>query len=161
GCLPGRQDTIEQFITQAKTALASVGVCEDTIHGDGKDDIERFLNRILGIAPVTQYRIFGSFMNILNDLLRKARNEGNLDTGIVDLEATDIKAEKKTIVYVDPDCGASTFLSTFTLDHRVSWELANTMLNKKEQNPGSNDGFYRSNNSEECLGEPHVILALG
>ncbi|MCI36490.1 strawberry notch-like protein, partial [Trifolium medium] len=62
-------------------------------HIDDKDihDIGRFLNRILGIAPETQNRLFELFVNILDLLVQKARIEGNLDTGIIDLKANVIK----------------------------------------------------------------------
>ena len=145
---------------------------------DDKNDIHnlgRFLNRLLGIAPETQNRfvfcdwndlilllqhlveytnffcinrLFELFVNILDLLVNKARIEGNLDTGIVDLKANVIelqgtpkvfnfvlnfllplkfKTEDKfplmQTVYVDKMSGASTVLFTFTLDRGVSWEV--------------------------------------
>ncbi|PNX56970.1 protein strawberry notch-like [Trifolium pratense] len=82
------------------------------------------LNRILGIAPETQNRLFELFVNILDLLVQKARIEGNLDTGIIDLKANVIKLKRTPKnVYVDQMNGASTVLYTFILDRGVSWEV--------------------------------------
>ncbi|XP_004488559.1 protein FORGETTER 1 [Cicer arietinum] len=175
GCLSDKPDTIQGFIMQAKAALVSVGMFRDTILGDDNDpgwlsihindndmhDIGRFLNRILGIAPETQNRLFELFLNIFDLLIQKARIEGNLDTGIVDLKANviELQGTPKT-VYVDQMSGASTVLFTFILDRGVSWELANTMLNEKQKAGlgSSGDGFYKS--KREWLGKRHIILAF-
>ncbi|XP_045825422.1 protein FORGETTER 1-like isoform X3 [Trifolium pratense] len=119
------------------------------------------LNRILGIAPETQNRLFELFVNILDLLVQKARIEGNLDTDIIDLKANVIKLKRTPKnVYVDQMNGASTVLYTFILDRGVSWELENTMLNEKQKARfGSyGDGFYKS--KREWLGKRHVILAF-
>ncbi|XP_058722835.1 protein FORGETTER 1-like [Vicia villosa] len=175
GCLSDRPDTIQGFIKQAKAALVSVGILKDanlgddidprwlSCHIDDKDihDIGRFLNRLLGVASETQNRLFELFVNILDLLVQKARIDGNLDTGIVDLKANVIKLQgtPKT-VYVDQMSGASTVLFTFILDRGVSWELANTMLNEKQKAGfgSSGDGFYKS--KREWLGKRHFILAF-
>jgi len=46
----------------AKAVLISVGIIRDAIlEGTGKDDDGRVLNRILGLAPDIQKRIFWGF----------------------------------------------------------------------------------------------------
>jgi hypothetical protein len=47
-------------------------------------------------------RLFESFVHILDDLVQKARIEGNLDTGIVDLKANVIKLKgtPKVLIFV-------------------------------------------------------------
>ncbi|RHN53138.1 putative Zinc finger, RING/FYVE/PHD-type, protein strawberry notch [Medicago truncatula] len=170
GCLSDRPDTIKDFIMQAKAALVSVNIFKDDGLGGDMDcsmddkykrNIRRFLNRLLGIAPEIQNRLFELFVNILDLLVHKARIEGNFDTGIVDLKATviELQGNPKT-VYVDQMSGASADLFTFTLDRGVSWELANTMLNEKQKAGfcSDGDGFYKSN--REWLGRHHFILAF-
>ncbi|MCI07132.1 strawberry notch-like protein, partial [Trifolium medium] len=140
-------------------------------------NVGRFLNRLLGIAPEIQNRLFEIFVHILDDLVQKARIEGNLDIGIVDLKANvvELQGTPKT-VYVDETSGASTVLFTFILDRGVSWELANTKLNEKQKaelvssgDPfykskrqwklvSSGDGFYKS--KWQWLGKHRVILAF-
>ncbi|KAE9590500.1 hypothetical protein Lal_00023309 [Lupinus albus] len=167
GCLPDKPDMIHDFITQAKSALVCVGIIRDPIQDSGRicdritdsdmQDVGRFLNRILGLAPGIQNKLFELFVSILDLLIQNARIEGNLDTGIVDMNANviELKGSPK-IVYVDQVTGASTVLFTFIFDRGTTWELANTILNEKQKDV--NDGFYESR--REWMGRRHFILAL-
>lgn len=175
GCSSDRPDAIQDFILQGKAALVSVGIIRDTVLGNGKDlgrlsgriidsdmhEVGRFLNRILGLPPDIQNGLFELFVSILDLLVRNARIEGNLDTGIVDLKANviELQGTPKT-VHVDQMTGASTVLFTFVLDRGITWELASTMLNEKQKDGlgSSNDGFYES--KREWLGRRHFILAF-
>ncbi|XP_028799657.1 protein FORGETTER 1 isoform X2 [Neltuma alba] len=175
GCISDRPDTIQDFIIKAKAALVSVGIVRDTTLGNGRDfgklsgriidsdmhDVGRFLNRLLGLPPEIQNRLFELFVSILDLLVQNARIEGNLDTGILDLRANvvELQGAPKT-VHVDNLTGASTVLFTFILDRGVTWETASTMLNEKQKDGlGSvNDGFYES--KREWLGRRHFILAF-
>ncbi|TYJ95612.1 protein strawberry notch [Cucumis melo var. makuwa] len=137
GCSSEKPETIRDFIENAKAALNSVGIIRDTVLATGKDfgkssgrivesdmnDIGRFLNRLLGLPPDIQNRIFELFVSILDLLIQKARIEGNLDSGIVDMRANvvELRGSPKT-VHVDPVSGASTMLFTFSLDRGVTWE---------------------------------------
>lgn len=98
----------------------------------------------------SMYRIFELFVSILDLLVQKARVEGNLDSGIVDMRANVIElrgspkvccihhlADHLSVfchrpnliliilqtVHVDPVSGASTMLFTFTLDRGITWEV--------------------------------------
>ncbi|KAK4285614.1 hypothetical protein QN277_002290 [Acacia crassicarpa] len=175
GCISDRPDTIQDFILKAKAALVSVGIVRDTTLGNGKDfvklsgriidsdmhDVGRFLNRLLGLPPEIQNRLFELFVSILDLLIQNARIEGNLDTGILDLRANviELQGTPKT-VHVDNLTGASTVLFTFILDRGVTWETASTMLNEKQKDRlgSANDGFYES--KREWLGRRHFILAF-
>ncbi|XP_044468508.1 protein FORGETTER 1 [Mangifera indica] len=171
GCLSEKPETIEEFMIKAKAALVSVGIVRDTVLGNGKisgrivdsdmHDVGRFLNRLLGLPPEIQNRLFELFISILDLLVQNARIEGNLDSGIVDIKANSIELQgtPKT-VHVDNMSGASTMLFTFTLDRGITWESATTMLEEKQRDGlGSpNDGFYES--KREWLGRRHFILAF-
>ncbi|KAJ1442442.1 Zinc finger, FYVE/PHD-type [Sesbania bispinosa] len=163
------------IMEQAKAALVSVGIVRDTILGNGKDlgrlsgriidsdmhEVGRFLNRLLGLPPDIQNGLFELFVSILDLLIRNARIEGNLDSGIVDLKANviELQGTPKT-VHVDQMTGASTVLFTFILDRGITWELASNMLNEKQKDSlgSANDGFYES--KKEWLGKRHFILAF-
>ncbi|OMO68935.1 Protein strawberry notch-like protein [Corchorus capsularis] len=175
GCSPDKPETIQDFITKAKAALVSVGIVRDTVLGNGKDnvkfsgrivdsdmhDVGRFLNRLLGLPPDIQNRLFELFIGILDVLIQNARIEGNLDSGIVDMKANiiELQGNPKT-VHVDQMSGASTELFTFTLDRGITWESANTMLNEKKKDGlgSASDGFYESR--REWLGRRHFVLAF-
>ncbi|MBA0783450.1 hypothetical protein Gotri_001160 [Gossypium trilobum] len=184
GCSSEKPETIQDFITKAKAALVSVGIVRDTVLGNnliaiqmsnGKDngkfsgrivdsdmhDVGRFLNRLLGLPPDIQNRLFELFISILDVLIQNARIEGNLDSGIVDMKANiiELQGNPKT-VHVDQMSGASTVLFTFTLDRGITWESASTMLDEKKKDGlgSANDGFYES--KREWLGRRHFVLAF-
>ncbi|XP_058072327.1 protein FORGETTER 1 isoform X2 [Magnolia sinica] len=138
GCSSEKPETIHGFIIKAKAALVSVGIIRDTVLGNGMDagkvsgrivesdmhDVGRFLNRLLGLPPDIQNRLFEFFINILDLLVRNARNEGNFDSGIVDIKANIIQQQgpPKT-VHVDHMSGAPTVLFTFIVDRGLTWEF--------------------------------------
>ncbi|CAJ2673539.1 unnamed protein product [Trifolium pratense] len=64
------------------------------------NDVRRFLNRILGIVPEIQNRLFELFVNNLDLLVQKARIEGSLDRGIVHLKANVIELQGTPKVFI-------------------------------------------------------------
>ncbi|GFZ05824.1 RING/FYVE/PHD zinc finger superfamily protein [Actinidia rufa] len=175
GCSFEKPDTIQEFILKGKAALVSVGIVRDTILGNGRDsgklsgrivdsdmhDVGRFLNRLLGLPPEIQNRLFELFVSILELLIQNARTEGHFDSGIVDMKANiiELQGTPKT-VHVDHMSGASTVLFTFTMDRGITWESASALLEEKQKDGlGSpNDGFYES--KREWLGRRHFLLAF-
>ncbi|CAO2168418.1 unnamed protein product [Urochloa humidicola] len=167
--------TLEEFITKAKAALVSVGIIRDPVMCNGKNggkltgriidsdmhDVARFLNRILGLFPDIQNRLFDLFTSILDLVIQNARSEGKLDSGIVDIKANSVEMkESPKTVHVDTLSGATTVLYTFTIDRGVSFELANAVLEErlKDERGSSNDGFYESR--KEWIGRRHFLLAF-
>ncbi|KAI3456640.1 hypothetical protein Pfo_013303 [Paulownia fortunei] len=175
GCSSEKPDTIQDFILKGKAALVSVGIIRDSVLGNGKEsgkisgrivdsdmhDVGRFLNRLLGLPPEIQNRLFELFVGILDLLIQNARVEGHLDSGIVDMKANTIEllGTPKT-VHVDSMSGASTVLFTFTLDRGMTWESASALLEEKQKDESgsSNNGFYESR--REWMGKRHFILAF-
>lgn len=175
GCSSENPDAIQEFILKAKAALVTVGIVRDSSIGNGKDsgkligrivdsdmhDVGRFLNRLLGLPPDIQNRLFDFFVGILDLLVRNARMEGHLDSGIVDMKANNIEIRgKPKIVHVDHMSSASTMLFTFTLDRGIKWEFARNLLDEKEkdENCSANNGFYESR--REWMGRRHFLLAF-
>ncbi|KAI3945077.1 hypothetical protein MKW98_009881 [Papaver atlanticum] len=171
GCSPLKPYMVQGFIIKAKAALVSVGIVRDTILGNGKvsgkivdsdmHDVGRFLNRLLGLPPDIQNRLFELFISILDLLVQNARSEGQFDSGIVDIKANvvGLQGTPKT-VHVDRMSGASTVLFTFTLDRGITWEFAKSLLAEKQKGEldSSDDGFYES--KREWLGRRHFLLAI-
>ncbi|RLM74220.1 protein strawberry notch-like [Panicum miliaceum] len=175
---PGCSDdeaSIQSFIDEAKAALISVGIIRDAVVCNGKDggklsgrivdsdmhDVARFLNRLLGLAPNIQNRLFDLFTSILDVVLHNARIEGQLDSGIVDIKAKNIEMkESPKTVHTDSLSGALTILYTFTIDRGVTWESAKAMLEERQKDGAgsSNNGFYESR--REWMGRRHFILAF-
>ncbi|KAF8036651.1 hypothetical protein BT93_C2393 [Corymbia citriodora subsp. variegata] len=174
GCSSEEPDKVQDFMVKAKAALVSVGIVRDTVIGNGKDnfkisgriidsdmhDVGRFLNRLLGLPPDIQNRLFELFVGILDLVIQNARIEGHLDSGIVDMKANKIELQgNPKTVHVDPTSGASTMLFTFTLDRGMTWESASSLLEERQKDgiASSSDGFYES--KREWLGRRHFILA--
>ncbi|XP_015055769.1 protein FORGETTER 1 [Solanum pennellii] len=175
GCSADVPDAIQDFILKGKAALVSVGIIRDSVLGNGKDsgklsgrivdsdmhDVGRFLNRLLGLPPEIQNRLFELFVSILDLLVQNARLEGHLDSGIVEVKATTVEQQgtPKT-VHVDNLSGASTILFTFTLDRGLMWECAYALLEEKQKDESSStyNGFYES--KREWLGRRHFLLAF-
>ncbi|XP_066343791.1 protein FORGETTER 1-like isoform X1 [Miscanthus floridulus] len=169
------ETSIQEFINEAKAALVSVGIIRDAFICNGKDpgklsgrivdsdmhDVARFLNRLLGLPPNIQNRLFDLFTSILDIVLHNARIEGQLDSGIVYIRAKNVEMkESPKTVHTDSLSGASTVLFTFTIDRGVTWELAKAKLEEREKDGAgtSNDGFYESR--REWMGRRHFILAF-
>jgi len=86
------QANLEEFITKAKAALVSVGIIRDPVMCNGKNggkltgriidsdmhDVARFLNRILGLFPDIQNRLFDLFTSILDLVIQHHELKGNL-----------------------------------------------------------------------------------
>ncbi|KAL1559922.1 udp-glycosyltransferase [Salvia divinorum] len=175
GCSSEKPETIEEFITEGRAALHSVGIIRDLVPGNEKgggkvsgrivdsdmNDVGRFLNRLLGLPPGIQNRLFELFVGILDLLIQRARIEGHLDSGIVDVKANTIELQgaPKT-VHVDNMSGASTVLFTFTLDRGMTWEAASSLFEEKQKDDAgsSNSGFYESR--REWMGKRHYLLAV-
>ncbi|KAJ8432514.1 hypothetical protein Cgig2_001107 [Carnegiea gigantea] len=169
GCSSGNPQSIRDFIAKAKAALVSVGILSsgESAKGSGgriesdMHDVGRFLNRLLGLPPEIQNRLFELFISILDVIIQNARTEGNLDYGIVDIRANTIELQgKPKTVHVDHMSGASTMLFTFVLDRGITWEFASGLLDEKQKGGlgSANDGFYESR--REWLGRRHFLLAL-
>ncbi|KAG8066204.1 hypothetical protein GUJ93_ZPchr0004g38165 [Zizania palustris] len=174
GC-SDNQTSIQEFIAEAKAALISVGIIRDAVVCNGKvagklsgrivdsdtHDVARFLNRLLGLAPKIQNKLFDLFTSILDVVLHNARIEGQLDSGIVDIKAKNVEMkESPKTVHIDSLSDASTVLFTFTIDRGVTWESAKAMLDERQQDGAgsSNDGFYES--KREWMGRRHFTLAF-
>lgn len=174
-CSSENPATIRDFIEKGKAALVSVGIVRDSVVGNGKDsgkfsgrivdsdmhDVGRFLNRLLGLPPDIQNRLFELFVSILDNLLQNARLEGHLDTGIVDMKANTIELQgtPKT-VHTDNMSGATTLLYTFVMDRGITWEAASALLSEKQRDVSGSSaiGFYES--KREWLGRRHFLLAI-
>uniref|UniRef100_A0A7N0RBP2 PHD-type domain-containing protein n=1 Tax=Kalanchoe fedtschenkoi TaxID=63787 RepID=A0A7N0RBP2_KALFE len=175
GCSSEKPELIQDFIIKAKAALVSVGIVRDTILGNGREpgkftgrivdsdmhDVGRFLNRLLGLPPEIQNRLFELFVSILDLFIQNARSEGHIDSGIVDIKANviELQGTPKT-VHVDYMSGASTVLYSFVLDRGIIWESAASLLDErhKDRQSAALSGFYES--KREWMGRRHYILAF-
>ncbi|KAH7839686.1 hypothetical protein Vadar_007346 [Vaccinium darrowii] len=165
GCKPENPGAIQDFTAKAKAALASVAIVKGTFSGHISDwlmhDVARFLNRILGLPPDMQNRLFELFVSIFDLVIRKARLEGHFDSGIVKMRANTIELRGTSkVVHHDPMSRASTVLFTFTLDRGTPWKSASALLDEKQKDGSdlTNIGFYESR--KDWKGTRHFLLAI-
>ncbi|KAL8134766.1 hypothetical protein AgCh_009688 [Apium graveolens] len=160
---PEGTDTVEDLVVEGKAALESVGIVRDKsyINEEDKNDVRKFLNRLLGLQPEIQNRLFELFLSILDRRVQDAQLEGHFDSGIADMKgnAIALKGVPKK-VHIDHLSGASTFLFTLTIDRGFTWKAASTLLDEKRKDVSANcsTGFYES--KREWLGRRHYLLAF-
>jgi hypothetical protein len=117
--------TLNQFLTEPAGAPRGIATLEERDRGD----VPRFLNRLLGLEPSAQGDIFDFYQATLDDLTERARREGTLDEGIVDLKAESISLDGPAeVLYKDPITGASTLMQSIKLDRGMTWERAEETL---------------------------------
>ncbi|GAQ81071.1 hypothetical protein KFL_000700070 [Klebsormidium nitens] len=119
--------------------------------------VSRFLNRILGVQPARQNRLFKFFCLHVDAEIARARKNGTFVEAIGqmgrDYESVEI-IEGPTVVYTHPENGAEIFCYRFKMDKGAHWNKA--IAHYKEE-PGHFNGFWRS--KKEFGGEKFILLA--
>ncbi|GAB4817769.1 hypothetical protein N2152v2_004815 [Parachlorella kessleri] len=162
-CRPGPdgqppQMTVARFMGRARALLLNAGVIRynkavgaahineylareegaptvcGTIEERDKTDVPRFLNRLLGLDPDAQALLFDYYQATLEALTARARREGALDEGIIDVSAHSIQLEgPPCTLHKDATTGAATLLYTIQLDRGLPWEAALDRLEQHQQ----------------------------
>lgn len=103
-------------------ALRDMGLLEDEcaekprVADASRDDVSRFLNRIFALEVERQQAIYGFFFEVYDDVLRKAQESGEYDSGLVDISGLDVTiAEPPVVVYTDEVTRAETKHYTLTV----------------------------------------------
>lgn len=104
--------TFAQF--EAKTGL-------ELTDQDGLKDNDRlpamntWLNRVLALRIADQNAVFADFEKILTSILERAAAAGELDRGVEDIDAQDLRILGEEIIRTDPITGATTNLISFAV----------------------------------------------
>ncbi|EFN59033.1 hypothetical protein CHLNCDRAFT_137726 [Chlorella variabilis] len=121
---------INEYLSRPDGAPSSVGRIDE------KDmaDVPRFLNRLLGLEPVAQQTIFDFYQVTLEALMDKARREGALDEGIVDIKAHGVSlVGEPRVLHRDATTGATTVMYEVELDRGLPWQDAEQKLEEHRQ----------------------------
>lgn len=73
---------------------------------EGDGSMGQFLNRLLSLNVDTQAKVFGEFERRLNNLTERARQSGELDTGVENYRAERLNKHAEKVVYKDSNSGA-------------------------------------------------------
>ncbi|CAI5485719.1 unnamed protein product, partial [Closterium sp. Naga37s-1] len=147
GCPQKFDDAWVKFYQAARAALIIVGIVRDPtfntsaaaggmyavggkIPESDMSDVARFLNRMLGLQPAQQNRLFEFFAAIFAHLVATACKEGELDMGIISVRAPRITVTQPSqVVCEDEVSGGKTFHVVLTIDKGLNWESARQLFN--------------------------------
>ncbi len=106
-----------------ETFETKTGLKLRTSDGDLKDSeqlppMNTFLNRLLALRIEDQNALFADYDRILQGVLERAAASGELDRGLEDIVADDLKVVSEEVVRTDAGTGAETRLVTFEVRTR-------------------------------------------
>lgn len=108
--------TLESF--EAKTGLKLRDADGGLKSSDDLPPIHTFLNRLLALRIADQNALFADFDGILSGILERAAASGDLDRGLEDIEAEELRVVEAETIRTDVSTGAETALITFELKVR-------------------------------------------
>ena len=121
----------------------------------GRDtQINKFLNRLLGLPLKLQTQVFSYWHLIMDELIRDAKKTGKFQEGILDI-GSELKLEKEDILFDDTNSGTHTCLNKLVGDRGVSWSRAKQLL---EEQSDPTAGFYREKKDRNNV--YNIFLAL-
>ncbi|KAJ3338149.1 Protein strawberry notch 1 [Gonapodya sp. JEL0774] len=139
------------FFSQVRSAFEAMDLADN---GTDEAKVKKFLNRLLGIHPVTlQNKIFDYFLRHLKIVLDEARRNGQLDAGIEDIggmHCTVELANDPATVFEDAFSKIRTHHFSLRVDRGLRFEHALEIFNDC-QNDHPKNGFYISSNGESCI----------
>lgn len=149
---------IKIFFLDAREALHGVGMIVSNKKGSAypeKDynNINKFLNRLLGCTVHLQNAIFTFFSDVLTAVILQAKRNGKWDMGIMDLGSNnEIATRKETKFYVlnskSENC-RKVEMHTVLVERGITWEKALEIYRQSSQSSCSNEiGFYLMNQTK-------------
>ena len=114
------------------------------------NNINKFLNRLLGCTVHLQNAIFTFFSDVLTAVILQAKRNGKWDMGIMDLGSNnEIATRKETKYYVlnnKSDVCRKVEMHTVFVERGITWEKALEIYRLHSQSSNSNEiGFYLMN----------------
>jgi len=153
---------LHQFYEMMKSCLVEMDVLELNVVGasvldKNRNDVGKFLNRILGLEVKRQNLIFNYFCLCLDALTEAAKREGRFNDGVTDIRGNSIlMIGQPTIVFKEVQLGASvTKHAVIHVDRGIPYLQA---LSKFNDNLHTQSGFYIS--KREQYGKKLYLLAI-
>jgi protein-L-isoaspartate O-methyltransferase len=137
--------TADEF--QEKTGITLYDGEGSAKSSDELPPINTWLNRVLALRIEDQNRIFEDFQAILDSILERAAESGNLDRGIEDIAAEDVQLVDEEVIRRDAVTGAETKLITFDIRTRREVMSADAAI---EWAPMSSSGFFINERTGEA-----------
>ena len=166
---------------QRPTERSTYGACPKTPHAHGltwveagdalrrmkllpvtdadRHNINKFLNRLLGLPVATQNSLFSFFSAIFRWVVVSALAQGHADTSVavIEGESVNISGEPE-IIFRDPTSSATSLIHAMHVDTGLSWTSACEHLHSALTNPltkptqlGGTTGFWRQARSNRIV----------
>ncbi|EDV27087.1 uncharacterized protein TRIADDRAFT_54670 [Trichoplax adhaerens] len=141
--------TISQFYIDMKHCLLDMGLTaslEARVPEKDATDVQRFLNRILGLTIERQNLIFSYFCQCLTTSIERAKKEGKYNEGVTDIKGTSIvMVDSPKEIFTEVKRGnVSTKQVTLCVDRGIDWPTVLKLYHEQATDPL--DGFYCSRN---------------
>ena len=134
---PPAQPAVSSDDVAVGTALEAMGF--DDPSEDHKITVKAFLNRLLGCPVALQETVFSRFSGNLSDVVAAAKESGQFDEGVSDLQGSAFALRSSETLFVDPVTGARTTLHDIVSDRGVSFSSALSMFrehrSRRERRP--------------------------
>jgi hypothetical protein len=114
----GELDSLTLAAFERKTGLSLLDADGRLKGPDELPPINTFLNRVLALRIADQNALFADYEKILAGVIERAAAAGQLDHGVEDIVADDLRVLSEDVVRTDPATGAETRLVTFSLRTR-------------------------------------------
>lgn len=159
----------------ARTALAGVGLIQLDASSPGQawpdkdfNQINRFLNRLLGCPVLLQNAIFQFFSDVMAAVILEAKRNGRWDLGILDLGSNDENQDAPDLVEtrlftLSHNCETTSRrvveMHTVLVERGLTWEKAVNMYDESRAKGFAVD-FYASNQSKNSHQHRIILLAI-
>lgn len=118
--VPGLDDPRQTLRDMGLLVENSDGV--ECVRDEDRDNVPRFLNRVLALDVDRQNSIFNYFSTLFDEVIAHAKSTGTFDEGVQDIHAVAIRVSRPpTVVHTDHITGATT--SHFTLEIEVPTDI--------------------------------------
>ncbi|KAJ9534468.1 hypothetical protein QJQ45_016176, partial [Haematococcus lacustris] len=162
-----------------KAALVDVGLARNVSRfwaPDGievppaqKQDVPRFLNRLLGLPIGTQGQLFEYFADTLTAQLKVAKSEGRFQEGMTVLRDCKVSVEEDREIHRDATTDAVTRHVCLKVDDGLAWPEALAQRDERRAELRAaglpeariaHTGYYLSRVEHKGYRRPHVLLAV-
>lgn len=118
-------------------------------------NINKFLNRLLGLNVETQNALFAFYNMIFRWVVISAKAQGRVDSGVGIIQGESVKRSAAAeVIYCDPSSSAITEVHAITVDSGLAFPSAHRLLQAALAEPsvkstlyGGTTGFWRQNRS--------------
>ena len=124
-----------------------------------RSNVNKFLNRLLGLPVATQNALFAYYMAVFRWVVVTAKSQGRVDSGVAMIEGDSLEQlGEPEVLFQDPATSALSELIELKVDTGLSWPSARRYLHEALRDPlvkstefGGTTGFWRQQRSNRLV----------